>query len=740
MRKILFIRLIGLMVVLLTGTHILGQQAAILIVDAKTKEPVPYANVCFEGLKSAIQKHYVSDMQGKVPNELKENAKVAISFIGYQTLVDTIKPGQKVTLSLVPAVLNINEVVVTAQSLPMRADKSIYKINVINSRQIEQKAATNLADLLASESNMRVSQGGVLGTSLSMQGLTGENVKFLLDGVPIVGRLNGNIDLNQLNLFNVDHVEIIEGPMSVIYGSNAIAGVVNIITKENKNAAVTAFANAFYESVGTYNFNTGTSLHRNRNNFYLDLSRNFFDGYSQTDTSRSMLWKPRRQYNADAYYLYSGEKIRVKLSGQYFNELLIDKGALMQPYQETAFDSYYYTTRITSKGEFTYNISKYRQISLVGAYSSFDRKRKVYYNDLTILEKILSAGDTTAIGNYLVRVWYNRNNPEQKLNYQAGFDGNYEWNAGERIQGGSQKIGDYAGFISAKYDPFSKLTLQPGVRFIYNTKYKAPLVYSMNVKYTVTEHTALRATYARGFRAPSLKELYLDFVDINHDLQGNPNLKSEYSNNLNLNFSYNRETQHAYLNTEVGLFYNQVDNMIWLFHSGSDITSYTYGNVAKFISKGVQANTTASFYPAISLKAGISWVGRKFPENTIGSSGDIFRYSTDLNGMASYKFIKMNASVIVNYKYTGRFPELNPEGSFDNQYIEGYHMLDLTLMKSFMKNAFTVSIGGKNLFNVNTVKAAAVVGSAHSGTGDGNSLIAWGRTVFVKLAYNFNSF
>ena len=740
MRKVLFIRLIGLMVVLLTGIQVLGQQAAILILDAKTKEPVPYANVCFEGLKSSVKKYNVTDMKGKVPNEMKEEAKVAISFIGYETLVDTIKPGQNISLNLMPAVLTMNEVVVTGQYTPERADKSIYKIHVINSRQIEQKAATNLADLLSSESNMRVDQGGVLGTSLSLQGLTGENVKFLMDGVPIVGRLNGNIDMNQLNLFNVDHVEIIEGPMSVIYGSNAIAGVVNIITKENKNASQTAFANAYYETAGTYNFNAGSSFRKNRNHFYLDLSRNFFDGFSQIDTSRSLMWKPRRQYNTDAYYLYTGDKIRVKISGQYFNELLLDKGALMKPYLETAFDSYYFTARVTSKGELTYNISKQQQVSLVGAYSSFDRKRKVYFNDLTRLEKNLSFGDTTAIGNYLVRAWYNHNYPEQKLNYQAGFDGSYEWNAGERIQGGTQRIGDYAAFISAKYEAFNKLFLQPGVRFIHNTKYKAPLVYSMNVKYSVSEHTALRVTYARGFRAPSLKELYLDFVDINHNLKGNPDLKAEYSNNFNLNFSYNRETQHAFLNTEAGLFYNYVNNTIWLFHSGSDITTYTYGNVAKFISQGVQASTSVSFYPAVSLKAGVSYVGRKFPENTIGATGDKFRYSTDMNAMASYKFIKMNASVILNYKYTGRFPELNPEGSFDNQYIEGYHMLDLTLMKNFFRNTLSLSIGGKNLLNVNTVKVAAIAGSAHSGTGDGTSLIAWGRTAFVKLAYNFNSF
>jgi outer membrane receptor for ferrienterochelin and colicins len=740
MLKCLLIRLIGLMVLMLAGSEIFGQQAAIIVLDAKSKESVPYATVCFQGINSVILKQCVTDKFGKVPNDIKERSKIAISFIGYETLIDTVDPGITSTLYLVPAVLNMSEFVVTAQMKPEKVDKSIYKINVINSRQIERKAATNLTDLLSSESNMRISQGGVLGTSLSLQGLSGENVKFLVDGVPVVGRINGNIDLNQLNLYNVDHVEIIEGPMSVIYGSNAIAGVVNIITKENRNSSLTAFANAYVESVGVYNFNAGGSARRKNNQLSLDMSRNFFDGYTTNDTVRSMQWKPRRQYNADAFYLYSGTKTRIKLSIQYFDELIQDKGDLQKPYFETAIDNIFRTKRQTSKAEASYTISSSRQISLVGAFSTYDRKREVYQNDLTILETKLAGGDTTSVGSYLLRVWYNRNHPNQKLNYQVGFDGNLEINEGQRIEGGSQQIGDYAGFFSMKYDPVKKITLQPGARFTYNTMYKAPVVYSLNIKYGISPNTAIRATYARGFRAPSIKELYLDFVDINHNLHGNPDLEAESSHNVNLNFSYNRETPNAYLNTELGLFFNYVDNMIWLFQVGNDITTYTYGNVSKFISQGVQANATVSFYPKITLRGGISQVGRRFPENTADQSDKNFHYSTDFNAMVTYNMEQYNASVTANYKYTGRFPQLTPDGTFKNDYIQGYSNLDITIMKSFVQNMFSVSIGGKNLLDVKDVEAGIVNSGAHSGGGDGASRVAWGRTAFVKLSYNFKKF
>jgi len=740
MLKSLFTRFIGLMVLMLVGAEIFGQQSTITIIDAKTKEPVPYAHVCFEGLYSPVLKHFVTDMDGKVPNEVKETSKVAISYVGYETLADTVQPGITATLFLVPAVLNMSEVVVTAQLVPERADKSIYKINVINSRQIELKAATNLTDLLSTESNMRISQGGVLGTSLSLQGLSGENVKFLVDGVPVVGRLNGNIDLNQLNLYNVDHIEIIEGPMSVIYGSNAIAGVVNIITKENKNSAATAFANAYIESVGVYNFNAGGSVRKKNNNFSLDLARNFFDGYTTNDSVRSMQWKPRQQYNADAYYLYSGNKTRVKLSIQFFDEIIQDKGDLQKPYYETAIDNTFHTIRQTSKAETSYTISPNRQISLVGAYSTYVRKREVYHNDLTILEKKLAGGDTTSVGSYLLRAWYNRNYPNNKLNYQVGFDGNLEVNEGERIEGGTQQIGDYAGFLSLKYNPNEKISLQPGARFIYNTKYNAPVVYSVNAKYSISPNTSIRATYARGFRAPSIKELYLDFVDINHNLHGNPDLKAEYSHNVNLNFSYNRETSKAYFNCDLGLFYNYVDNTIWLFQEGNDITTYTYGNVSTFISKGVQANGTVSFYPKLTLKGGVSHVGRKFPDNAENEANNKFNYSTDFNVMVTYNLVKLKASATANYKFTGRFPLLTPDGTFEDEYIDSYSNLDISFMKSFLQNMFSITAGGKNLLDVQDVQSGIVNSGAHTGGGDGASRVAWGRTAFVKLTYNFKKF
>jgi outer membrane receptor for ferrienterochelin and colicins len=731
------------MAFLLSGLITMAQQAAIEVRDAKTQEPVAFAHVCFEGIVTKTQKHFITDIKGKVPNECKEVSVIAISYVGFETLIDTVYPHKNILINLKPAVLNINEVVVTAQFTPERADRSIYRVNVINSRQIEQKAANNLTDLLAGESNMRISQGGVLGSSLSMQGLSGENVKFLIDGIPVIGRMNGNIDLNQMNLFNVDHVEIIEGPMSVVYGSNAIAGVVNIITKENKNALLTSSVNAYVESIGVYNFDAGISKKIKKHTFYVDAARNFFQGFSDNDTARNLKWKPRRQYNTDAYYLFTGGKLRIKTSALYFNELLLDKGPLLLPYYESAFDNHFTTVRYTGRIESTYSPRRDRQWSMSAAYAAYSRIKNRYLKDLTTLEQTLTPNaddqDTTDFNNILLRAWFNQNNVDKFLNYQAGIDINVESGSGKRIKDLTQEIGDYAAFLSMKIDPVASLSLQPGARFIYNSQYKAPLVYSMNIKWNPAQNWVCRLTYARGFKAPALKELYLYFVDINHNVQGNPDLKSEYSHNVNLNIGYSAESKSGFFNAEAGIFYNNIDNNIALASVNNDL--YTYINIGKFVSRGGQAGITWNSYPALSVRIGASVSGQKFAFDKASIINAMEYWSNDITSNVSYKFGKSGTTATLFYKFSGRAPQVSPR---DNEtigafWVEKYNMLDVSVIKSFLKNTLSISAGAKNIFDVTTLPATGSGGSAHSGSGDSVN-IAWGRTWFLKLAYNFNKY
>ena len=115
-------------------------------------------------------------------------------------------------------------------------DKELFTVNTISAQQINQVGANNLADILNQQLNISITPNAADGRStISMFGLSGDYVKILVDNVPLVSD-NGygnNIDITQINLEDIARIEIAEGAMGVLYGDNAVAGVINIITKKS---------------------------------------------------------------------------------------------------------------------------------------------------------------------------------------------------------------------------------------------------------------------------------------------------------------------------------------------------------------------------------------------------------------------------------------------------------------------------------------------------------------------------
>lgn len=124
-------------------------------------------------------------------------------------------------------VRKLNEVVITAQFSPKNIANSIYKVDVINKKELNRKVVVNVKDLLQQEMNLDLSQNSVFGSSVNVQGISKENVKVLIDGIPVIGRLNGVLDLSQISLSTIERVEIIKGPVSVFYGTDAMGGIIN---------------------------------------------------------------------------------------------------------------------------------------------------------------------------------------------------------------------------------------------------------------------------------------------------------------------------------------------------------------------------------------------------------------------------------------------------------------------------------------------------------------------------------
>jgi len=742
----------GLLFSLLAYSQVIAQTLTILSADEK--EGIPQTHILYKSLSNRQEGVLLSDVQGKVSldSSLQSSMPLAleITSIGYQKHYDTLYSLSNKTYHLKSEAVVLNEVVITAQYAANSPEKSVHKIKIIDRKRIDLQGAQNLRDVLSNEMNVRISQDNVLGSSMSLQGITGQNVKILIDGVPVIGRLDGNIDISQINLNNVERIEIIEGPLSVNYGSDALAGTINVITKKSQKRVFSSSLNTYYESSGQYNLSGRIGYQKNKNSIALSGGRNYFDGWQSNDptfrvekknladSSRVKDWKPKEQYYGALFLGREIKELKLGYTGDVFHEKITNRGAPRPPYNETAFDDYYRTLRVNNTLSLNGKLNKNYNINVIGSYNYFQRTKNTYFKDLTNLNEVLSTNssdqDTTKFKTLMSRGSISYIKDSAALHYELGYDLNNETGYGVRIKDNKQTIGDYAAFGSVEYNPVSSLVIRPGLRYAYNTAYAAPLVPSLNVRYLLKEFT-FRASYAKGFRAPSVKDLYFYFVDINHNIVGNPNLQAESSDNFTLSSVWQKNQHQKVYKVEASAFYNQIHNLITLaLLSG---TEYTYTNIGNYKTQGVNLNGELAI-KHLKFVLGGSYIGRY---NILSETSDVetFSYSPEIRSNVVYEFKKANLSVAVFYKYNGALNAfaIDEDDKVYQTTIQAYHMADLSVTKSFWQKRVGLTIGSKNLFDVKNITGSAS-GSAHS-SGTNSLSVGMGRTYFLKLDILINS-
>ncbi len=732
-------RFLLIALILVLSSTFLISKTRFTIIDKESGKIVPFtkiiANKVINGKDTSVSA--MSNKLGVVSIDFNLPFNLQINQTGYESYSKTLSKQDDLTVYLERKVFFVDEIVTTGQFTPQSTQKSVYKVNAITEDRIMAQNAFNLRELMTTEMNIRLSQDNILGSSMSINGLSGQNVKIMIDGVPVVGRLNGNIDLSQINLNNARRVEVIEGPMSAMYGTDALGGVVNIITKDVIDNKFIMNANSFYESVGTYNFDGGLGYNFGQNNIMFSGGRNFFGGYSEVDTGRFQRWKPKEQYFGDWQFNGFFESITLRYHGQYFNEFILNRGNLRAPYYETAFDDHYKTNRWTNTVSLKGEIAKNRFVEVIGNYSTFERRKNTFFKDMVNLEERLTKDpadqDTNRFNNWMLRANYAHDNILRSVSYQTGIDFHYSTAAGKRIDIKQREVGDYALFASVQWTALDNLIFQPAVRLIHNTNYEAPIVPSINIKYDFNGELSFRASYAKGFRAPSLQELHFMFVDVNHNILGNDNLKAETSDSYIFNINYHSSSSNYSFKVEPSFFYNNVRDLISLANVEQDL--YSYINIGQFNTMGT--NITLSYVRAdLTSKIGFSYTGRQYKTNQIIGATDI-TYTPEFMANIIYTLPWEEIRFNTFYKYTGRlvsFFAINDVEYAEFQ-VEDYHTLDASLAKDFMDNMLTVTLGVRNLFDITDVRTMGVSGGAHSGSQTSNP-VAWGRTLTLALRLN----
>jgi outer membrane receptor for ferrienterochelin and colicins len=646
------------------------------------------------------------------------------------------------------------DLIVTAQYAPTHSENAVHQVKVIKGKDIQQQGLNNLAEVLTNQLNLNISVDPILGNGLKIQGIGGENVLIMIDGVPVIGRRDGNIDLSQINMNNVDRIEIIEGAMSAQYGSNASGGVINIIMKKSQLHRFQIRSLNQVENIGIQNHSLGLGFQQKKLFVSLDATR-FISQFVPNDslriletielnngttyTSKKYPWNPKIQngLNGTVRYRFS-DSTKLTYQYRYFDETLTIFGVARRPqFQPYAFDEYFTTERTDHSLNLETYIGSRFYLNSTTAFNVYDRLKRTERLDFEPDTISLVAGgqDTVTFTAFLHRSILSSVSTG-KWNGQIGMEILHETGAGQQILDSTSTnpniatLSNYAAWISTKYEPTKQLAIQANLRYGLNTKYNHPLIPSVNASWKPQKDLDFKLSYANGFRAPSLKELHFNFVDINHFIIGNPDLKAEYSQNAALNINYKKKIKKHQFKLSGKLFYNKIKNRIVL--TEFEALRFNYQNLEQFETHGLNAQLNYE-WKDLRLKSGYGFT-RLYNEWSADFEGDRFTNLSEWQNELNYKIPFIETNLAVTHRYIGRQVRFyqNDEGELEQGFIGDYHFMNATMSRSFLKNRIFLAIGAKNLLDIQTIPFSGGSGSAHGSVGS-NRLLNWGRTYFVRL-------
>ena len=493
----------------------------------------------------------------RIPYSKDDAVRVKVSYVGFQTRTFIIKTddkkGEQHVLRLVPDATALDQVVVTATRTPKALKDAPVVTRLITANDIKIADATNIQDLLTEQMpGLEFGYAMNQETSLNMNGFGGNAVLFLVDGERLAGETMDNVDYSRLNLDNVGRIEIVKGAASALYGANAVAGVVNIISRENSEPW-TANVNTRYNSFnkewrhgGNFSFNAG------KWNSQTTLQRTTSDEVKLT----SPLDKESNIIN-----IYGGETFNVKerLTYKFSDKVkLIGRGGYFARISNRSnYDDHYkdYTAGLKAVME----LSKNDNLEISYGYDQYDKVRYVnnertHDHDYTNRQNVAHALYSHIFGANTLTVGGDFMN-DYLTTYQFADNTSHTQNSMDA-------------FAQFDYNPLKWLNIVASLRHDYYSASKQNATTARLALMTKWKGFSIRANYAGGFRAPTLKEMYMSFDMAGMQMiYGNPDLKPEKSNNFNLALEHSGRIKSAgFLGGQYSLtlmgYYNKYDKRI----------------------------------------------------------------------------------------------------------------------------------------------------------------------------------
>ena len=507
---------------------------------------------------------------------------------------------------------DLNQVVVTGTRTPKTLLKTPVMTRVITHAEIEKADATTLQDILKQNiPGVEFSYSMNQQRHMNFSGFGGQSMLVLVDGERLAGETMDDVDFDRLTLSNVDHIEIVKGPVSALYGSNANGGVINIITKNNdKPFKLNANARVGKHHSQRYGLSWMQGCGKWANS--LDMSRNSSSNYDVSSASdpatrvfstiygdntynfkEQFAFRPTNDINIKAHagYFFRQTKRSVDTPERYRDY----NGGVKADWRITADDHIYGSYAFDQ-----YDKSNYQTLSKLDIryYSNVQNAFRMLYNHS------FGKGNILTVGSDYMHDFLRNNRLTDGTHHQDCLDAFAQYDG---------EINDIWEVVAAlRYDYFSDgSSLQR-------------LTPKLSIRHTPLKNLNVRFGYGMGFRAPSLKEKYYQYDAAGiWIIQGNPELKPEYSDNFNLSLEYHWRNYEFLLDGYHNHVKDKIASGVPYYADKADRTpTLPYVNLDTYSVNGLEASAKGHWKNGLSASVAYALTLEKMPKDKDGNTAN----------------------------------------------------------------------------------------------------------------------
>lgn len=493
----------------------------------------------------------------------------------------------------------LDEVVVTATKFPIKTSETGKVVTVITQEELQRNAGRSIGQILNQQTGLIVNGStNTAGTNqdVYLRGAAAGKTLFLIDGVPLydVSGISTAFDLNLLTTDQVEKIEILKGSQSTLYGSDAIAGVINIITKKGEDKPVGGSLQASAGSFNTYQGSAALYGKANKTNYRLQYSRKQSKGFSAANdqTGAGGFDKDGMEESMTRLFVEHllTKKLTAKITGQYTKYIADVDAAAFADDKDFTVDNknalaglgITYTlgkSKIFANYNYNYTRRLYVDDSLQrgGGFSYYSKGN---YQGRSHFAEVYSTINTVKNWTFVVGADYRYQLTDQSYFSVSSF-GPFESTPIGRDTAGVNQLGVYT---SVMWQSKSGFNLELGGRYNNFNKYGNVFTYSINPSYNLNKKVQIFANYSTGFSAPTLYQVYSEYRNPTQELQ------PEKSNNLEGGVAYRKDKSML----RAVYFSRNIEDNIVFYSSGAPNYESYYINADKQKVKGIELEAKTS--------------------------------------------------------------------------------------------------------------------------------------------------